>query len=326
MKYVIVGTGNISNTYVKAISELEHSELVGCISRSGKHLPANAEAPCWPSLAAVKADFDAVIVTTPNGLHCQGAIEAAKLGKHVLTEKPLGITIEQVDQAIAACEQAGLTLAVCFQRRTSPDNQAIKELLSKNALGRIFSADLSAKFYRGQDYYDSAAYRGGYDIDGGGPFMQQACHNLDLYTWFFGLPTKVVSTMGTFAHNIQAEDHGAALLKYDNGMIGSVVASTATWPGFAARLEVHSDKGSFTMTDDVISQWHFEDIPNPSDSNFNYNHDGATSAAVDDCSAHKSILLDFEDAIAQGRAPLANAQSARQTTALISQIYQSTNW
>ncbi|MCB0643436.1 MAG: Gfo/Idh/MocA family oxidoreductase [Phaeodactylibacter sp.] len=321
MKYVILGTGNISNTYVQALEALPASELVGCVSRSGKSPAARRDLPTWPTLEAVTADFDAVIVATPNGLHSAGVIAAAQLGKHALTEKPLGIKKADMDQAIAACKANNLTLGVAYQRRTAPDNKAVKQLLEQGTLGRIFAADLSAKFYRDQAYYDSADYRGGFAIDGGGPFMQQACHNIDIYTWFFGMPTQIHSFMGTFTHQIEAEDHGAALLRYENGMIGTIIASTATKPGFAARLEVHSDLGSFTMVDDRITEWHFEASPNPSDTQFHYAHDGATSASVSDSSAHQQIILDFEEAVRSGREPIASGVSAGLTSELILGIY-----
>lgn len=321
MRYVLVGTGNISNTYVAALAQLPGSELVGGVSRTGRALPAAPDLPCWSSLALVDQPFDAVILATPNGLHHQGAIEAAALGKHVLTEKPLDISLAAMDQMMAACAEAGVTLAVCYQRRTSPDNRAVKALLDAGTLGRIYAADLAAKFYRDQAYYDSGDYRGGMALDGGGPFMQQACHNLDIYSWFFGLPTQVVSMLGTFAHQIEAEDHGAALMRHAGGMIGTVVASTATRPGFAARLEIHAERGSLMLTDDAISFWDIEAVANPADRAFEYAHQGATSAAVTDTSAHKAILRDFEAAVREVREPIASAASARLTTELILQIY-----
>lgn len=323
MKYIIIGTGNISNTYVHAIAEMPGSQVVGCMSRTGKRLPASPEVPSWQNLESISTDYDAVIITTPNGLHCEQIIAAAKLGKHIIVEKPLGINSQEMEKAINAAETAGVTLAVAYQHRTAPDNKAIKRLIGKGALGNIFAADLAVKFYRDQAYYDSAEYRGGYEMDGGGPFIQQACHNIDLYVWFFGMPEKVVSMMDTFTHQMEAEDHGAALLKHKNGMISTFIASTSTKPGFAARLEVHSDQGSFTLIDDVITQWHFEDIPNPASSSFSYAHDGATSASVSDTSAHKKIIEDFEQVVKIGGTPIADGPGAKATTELILQIYHS---
>ncbi|MBR9920481.1 MAG: Gfo/Idh/MocA family oxidoreductase [Bacteroidetes bacterium] len=321
MNYVIIGTGNICNTYLSAIENIPESKIVGCVSRSHNSLSANPAIPCWPSLDAVSVDFDAVIVATPNGLHCDGIIAAANLGKHVITEKPLGIQVDKMDAALEACAAAGVSLAVAYQRRTSPDNKSVKALLETGALGQVIAADLSAKFYRDQAYYDSAEYRGGYAIDGGGPFIQQACHNIDIYTWFFGMPEKVVSMLGTFTHRMEAEDHGAALLRHADGMIGTIVASTSARPGFAARLEVHTTKGSFTLTDEVITDWQMEGVANPSDQSFQYAHEGATSASVSDSSAHEAIIKDFENVVRSGGVPIADGESARQTSALILRIY-----
>ena len=120
---------------------------------------------------------------------------------------------------------------------------------------------------------------------------------------------------------MEAEDHGAALLRYADGMIGTIIASTATRPGTAARLEVHTEKGSFTMTDDLITAWHFEDIPNPGQGQSAYAHDGATSAVVSDTSAHQLILADFERVIREGGEPIASGRSARETSSVILEIY-----
>ena len=161
MRYVIIGTGSICNTYVQAISEIG-GEVVGVVSRSGRSPSSRPDLPSWQSLDVVDLEYDAVCVATPNGLHHQGIIEAARLGKPVLTEKPLDVSIEAMDTAIAACRDAGVTLAVAFQRRTAPDNQAIKQLLDQDAFGRVFAVDVIAKFYRPQSYYDSDVYRGSF--------------------------------------------------------------------------------------------------------------------------------------------------------------------
>ncbi|HEX5127069.1 MAG TPA: Gfo/Idh/MocA family oxidoreductase, partial [Rhodocyclaceae bacterium] len=208
-----------------------------------------------------------------------------------------------------------------YQRRMSPDNLVLKKLFDRQAFGRIYAVDLACKFWRDQAYYDSGAYRGGLDIDGGGPFIQQASHNIDLYIWFFGMPSKVVSMMGTFAHDIEAEDHGAVLFKHDNGMIGTVVASTAARPGFPARLEVHCEKGSFSTIDDRIAMWAIDDIGNPAHAVPSNTEDSSKNAAISDTSRHEAIIRDFEAAVREKRQPLADAASARQTTELILKIY-----
>nr|AFW03749.1 oxidoreductase domain protein [Sodalis praecaptivus] len=323
MKYVIVGTGNISGTYADALQAVAGCELTGFISRRqpSHGLAGHPSLPCWPTLAEVDKPFDAVIVATPNGLHPHSAIEAAGLGKHILVEKPLAITVAAMDNMIDAARQHGVTLAVSYQRRSYPDNLAVKALLARGALGRIYSADLSCRFWRDQPYYDSAEYRGGYRLDGGGVFMQQASHAIDTYIWLFGMPARLHGELATFAHQMEAEDHGAVVLRYDNGMIGTIVASTCARPGYPPRLEVCCEKGTFTLLNDCIDVWQIEGVDNPAQPRPPLADNGASSATLNDSRRHQAILADFERAVAEGEPPLAAADDARRATELILQIY-----
>ena len=321
-RYVIVGSGNISRTYLKAIDRSPGLELAGVVSRSGRRIENSPEElPVYASLTEVDVPFDAVILCTPNGLHHVGAREAAKLGKHVLTEKVLEINRANMDAMIADCEAAGVKLAVSYQRRMSPENQLLKKLLDDGALGRVFAADMRVKFWRDEAYYNSGAYRGGYEIDGGGAFIQQAAHNVDLFCWFFGMPEKVVSMLGTQAHDIEVEDHGTALLRYANGMLGSITASSAAKPGFSPVLEIHTDKGTVVLINDEISTWEIEGVGNPSNKKDFEVHSGADSAAVEDTAGHEAILQDFAEAVREGRDPAVPAGSGRLATDLVLEIY-----
>ncbi|TCW17581.1 putative dehydrogenase [Raoultella sp. BIGb0138] len=321
MKYVIVGSGNISNTYLRAVKNIDHADIVGCVSRSCRAPQSAPDLACWNSLDAVDRPFDAVIITTPNGLHHQSAIAAAQAGKHILVEKPLDITLAAADQIINRAEKAGVVLAVAFQRRTYPDNMAVKKMVDSGVLGKCYAADLSCRFWREQAYYDSAEYRGGYEIDGGGVFIQQAAHNIDNYIWLFGMPARVTSELATFAHRMEAEDHGAVLLRHANGMIGTIVASTCARPGYAARLEVCCEKGTFTLTDDRITQWDIDGVANPASTLVTAADDGARSAVVTDTSRHEAILHDFARAVKTGSSPLCSGRDARRTTQLVLEIY-----
>jgi predicted dehydrogenase len=326
-RFVLVGSGNIANTYVQAFRGVPEASLVAVVSRSGArppHMTAAEGVEVKPSLRDVTRAFDAVILATPPGLHHQGALEAAALGRHVLTEKPLAITTEGADRAIAACNAAGVTLGCCYQRRLSPDNAAVRRLVVDGALGRLMAVDVSVKFYRGQDYYDSASYRGTWAVDGGGAFMQQASHQVDLYGWFFGRPTRVQAAAGTLAHHMESEDHGAAILVHDNGMIGTFVASTVARPGFPPRMEIHAEAGSVVMENDTVSQWLVPDVPNPSRPTSAPIHSeaGAGGAAVTDTSGHEAIISDFIQAVRQGRPPVAAGEEARLATELIVEIYR----
>ena len=331
MRFVIVGTGNIARTYLAAADRIPDVEVVGFVSRShrrsvepegsgGRPVYIGGGSEWARSLDDVQGDFEAVILATPPGLHHEGAAAAAFLGKHVLTEKPLDVTAAHMDAMIETCRRQGVKLGVAYQRRMSPDNQVMKTLLDRRALGRLYAADLHVKFWRDQAYYDNAPYRGTFAIDGGGPFVQQASHNIDLYTWFFGMPTRVMSMLGTFAHDIEVEDHGACLLRHDDGMIGTIVASTAARPGFAPRLEIHAERGSVVMENDVITRWDVDGIENPSRPPDGAIHSGE-SVAVTDTAGHEAILQDFIDAIREDREPAVTGESARMASDLILRIY-----
>jgi predicted dehydrogenase len=323
-RFVIVGSGNIAGTYLQAIGNVPEAMAVGMVSRSGRR-PDRAAASdtleVAESIAGIGTDFDAVILATPNGVHHEGCIAAAELGKHVLSEKVLEVSLQHVDAMIRACRTRGVKLGVTFQRRMSPDNVVVKDLLERKQLGRVFAADLSVKFYRDQAYYDSAPYRGTRDIDGG-PFMQQAAHNIDIYAWFFGMPETVLSMLDTFTHDIESEDHGVALLRHGNGMIGTITASTSTRPGFPARLEIHGERGTVILENDAITTWAVEGMSNPSRAGELEVHSGAASAAVTETAGHEAIIRDFIAAVREDREPAVSGESARRTTELILRIYE----
>ena len=322
LRFVVVGSGNICKTYLQVAKKLESAEIVGIVSRT-KTRPAEVsdEISIASTLHEIAVDFDAVILATPNGLHHRDAIQAAQLGKHVLTEKPLDITVENMDSMIAACSEAGVKLAVAYQHRKSPDNQTIKKLLDAGELGRILSADFTVYCWRDQAYYDSGEWRGGWAIDGGGPFIQQACHQVDLYVWFFGMPSTVLSMTDRFIHDIEVEDHGVGLFRHDNGMIGTFIASTNAYPGFEPVFTIISENGTVIMENGRITEWHIRDMENPSKEPEGALHSGAASAAVTDTALHEAIVDDFITAVTDDREPFVSGESARLTTELILQIY-----
>jgi predicted dehydrogenase len=324
IKFVIVGTGNISNTYVQAIANLPDCEIAGIVSRSGKvpsSITNNGNISIADSLRNLQIPFDAVILCTPNSFHHIGAIEAAGLGKHVLVEKPLDITIENCDSMINACRKANVKLGVAYQRRLSGDNPLLKKLIDENSLGRIFAVDMSVKYYRDENYYKSSPYRGTMTIDGGGPFMQQASHYIDLYGWLFGKPDKIISSLHTYIHHIESEDHGTALCLHQS-MTGTITASTATKPGFPARLEIHSDKGTVILENDVITYWSIDGLENPSPAVHMNKHTGAATALVNDTTNHEAIIKDFVRAIREDMEPMINGEAAKPATEIILEIYQ----
>jgi UDP-N-acetyl-2-amino-2-deoxyglucuronate dehydrogenase len=321
-RFAIIGSGNISRTYFKAVGKISEASVVALVSRNRTQpdfVPENIEIAS--TLGEIRAIFDGVIIATPNGLHHQGAVVAAHLGKHVFTEKPLDITTTNMERMIAACRENNVKLGVAFQHRMSPDNMTLKKLIDEDAFGRIYSADFAVRCWRDQGYYDSGEWRGTWKVDGGGPFMQQACHELDLYTWFFGLPDKVYSFTNTYGHDIEVEDHGVSIFRYDSGMTGSFIASTVAFPGFPPALTLHTEKGSVILTNGRITGWHIQGMDNPSKEPQGPIHSGAASAAVADTIGHEVLLRDFISAVHDNSEPLIPGESAKLATELALRIY-----
>lgn len=322
IKFVLIGSGNIGKTYLSAINKIPTAEIVGCVSSKDIKPDGFQNINFYKNLEDIDVNFDAVLIGTPNGLHHVSAIKAAELGKHVLCEKPIGISLDWIDKMIEACERNKVKLGVSYQRRFSSDNPIVKALIDNGSLGSIFSVDLSVKNYRDDSYYDSAAYRGTYELDGGGAFAQQACHYIDLYYWYFGKPSKVVSMLGTVIHDIEVEDHGVVICKHDSGMMSTITGSTACKPGFPAKMQIYSTKGNLCIENDVITHWDIEGIENPSVVDQNANtHTGAATAVVEDTTNHEFIINDFVGAIHENREPLITGESARNTTEIILEIY-----
>ena len=330
IKFALVGTGNIAGTYVKAASRVDEAEIVAAVSRNAERAAQfakeNSIAEGAGSLADIKGEFDAVMLATPNGLHHRDALEAFRLGKHVLTEKPLDVTVEKMQEMVKKAAEAGRLLGVTFQRRTVHDAQAVKKLLDRKAFGKVYAVDLAVKFFRPQSYYDSAEWRGTMEIDGGGPFIQQASHNVDTLVWMFGLPAKVFARTALVAHSgIEVEDHGVALLTYPDGMLCTVIASTAAAPGYPVRIELHTERGTVVLINDEITRWDIEGIPNPAQKMTETVHSGAGADGVKvaDTSGHEAIIADFCRAIVEGRAPLVPGTDGLRTGILIDTIYRS---
>ena len=152
--------------------------------------------------------------------------------------------------------------------------------------------------------------------------MQQGVHDVDLLTWFFGKPSQCVSMLDTFQHDIEVEDHGVALLRYPDGMIASITASTCTWPGFPPVMHIHTDKGSLIMENDRIAEWNFKDIPKPESTEDVEIHSTASSHRVKHTAGHEAVIRDFVAAVREDREPEISGRRARLTTEIILDIYQ----
>ena len=166
-------------------------------------------------------------------------------------EKPIDVSLEAADRLIDAARAAGVALTVISQHRFDPGLIELKRLLDEQALGRLVLGEASTKWYRTQAYYDSAAWRGTYAMDGGS-LMNQGVHYVDLLRWCMGPPAEVTAVCTTQAHQIEVEDTALAIVRFASGAVGTILSSTAAFPGFPQRLEITGTEGTVTVEDGQI--------------------------------------------------------------------------
>lgn len=259
----IIGCGMIASFHAKAIADIRDAKLVSCYARRKEAAESFAkEHACsaYDSLEEMLADpnLDVVTICTPSGAHMEPAIQAAKAGKHVIVEKPLEITLKRCDRIIEACQKAGVVLATIFPSRFHDSSRLIKKAIEQQRFGTLTLGDAYVKWFRTQEYYDSGAWRGTWELDGGGALMNQAIHSVDLLSWFMGPVAEISAKTATLAHDrIQVEDVATASIRFANGALGVIEATTAAYPGMLKKIEIHGSKGSAVMVEEDITVWDF---------------------------------------------------------------------
>ncbi|MCA1808977.1 MAG: Gfo/Idh/MocA family oxidoreductase, partial [Lentisphaerae bacterium] len=194
--------------------------------------------------------LQAVSICTPSGLHYRGALEAARAGRHVLSEKPLDITLDHMDRMIEGCDKAGVKLGCIFQKRTTVSSLLAKKALQKKMLGKLLLGDCSQKYYRSPAYYRTADWRGTWKLDGGGALMNQAVHGIDLLLWLMGDVESVFTYSGTLVRKIEVEDTSISVVRFKSGAFGNIIGTTSVVPGQGCRTEIHGERGTIKLLED----------------------------------------------------------------------------
>ena len=230
----LVGCGRISRNHFDAIAKVDGLELAAVCDTDVERARQAGETYGVPSYRALDemlraGDFDVVAICTPSGLHSPQGIAAARAGKHVVTEKPMSLTLRQADDLVRACDDAGVQLFVVKQNRLNPPIQLIKRAVDKGRFGRIYMANVTVRWQRPQEYYDAEPWRGTWEFDGGA-FMNQASHYVDLIQWLVGPVESVMGKTATQARRIEAEDSGIGVLKFRSGALGVIEVNVLTYP------------------------------------------------------------------------------------------------
>jgi predicted dehydrogenase len=333
--FAIIGCGLISKFHARAIADVPGAELVACYDRvpeAADRLAAETGCKAYHSLEALLADprVEVVTVATPSGAHLEPAVAAARAGKHVIVEKPLEITLERCDAIIRACEESDVVLSTIFPSRFHDVCQLIKKAVDAGRFGRLVLGDAYVKWWRSQQYYDSGAWRGTWELDGGGALMNQAIHSVDLLLWFMGPLAEVRAEFAMLGHErIAVEDVAVAALRFANGALGTIEATTAAYPGHKKRIEIHGTAGGAIMEEEDLVFWQFAQ-PQPEDEEIqrkmSQRVSGSGGAADPAAIGHHGHARQFADvlrAIQTGGKPLVDGPEGRRAVEAILAIYLS---
>ena len=337
MKFGIIGAGMIGRFHAKAIAAMNGGELHSVYAlrkESAEALAEESGAKPYTDLDAFLADPELEIVTiaTPSGAHLDPSLAALKAGKHVICEKPLEITTDRIDMLMGAAEMSGKTIAAILNRRFHPGMDAFKRAVDGGRFGTLTSASAYVKWYRDQSYYDSAAWRGTWALDGGGALMNQSIHTVDALLYLAGPVKAVQANTACLAHErIEVEDIVVALVEFESGARGVIECSTCTWSkeGHPARVQLSGTDGSVFLADESFEVWDFrEERPEDVEIQRTLMKGQEAGLGANDPSAinfyqHQRNFEEVVNAINDGREPQTSSSEARKSVALIQAIYES---
>jgi UDP-N-acetyl-2-amino-2-deoxyglucuronate dehydrogenase len=329
-RFVIQGTGLIAAFHARAIQELTNAQLVGFCGRTAEKAQKLADAfncSAYTSLDRALDNADILCIATASGLHLEGAVAAARRGKHALVEKPLEITTARIDQMIAAHRASGTRLGCIFQLRHIPALQPIRKALQEGRFGTVTHVGVHVPWWREQAYYNESTWHGKWELDGGGALMNQAIHMIDLLLDLFPMPDTVKAVTSSVGHGIETEDAAVVALKWNNGMLGVIHGTTSAWPGNPRRLEIFGTEGAVVLTDNTLTQYAFKQT-RPEDAEILSTFGGRTETGAGASAPgamthayHTECFKAFIQALENNDFSDANALSARRSVALIQQVY-----
>lgn len=317
----IIGLGMALKPHLKSLEELaQRVDIAACFTPSAERRAAFAAAnrhPVVDSLDAILTDtsIDVVLVLTPPMSHLDLVEQCAKAGKHVLLEKPIDFTSARGERQIAAMEKAGRKFAVMLQHRFRDASRKLRAAVQSGELGELVSASASIRWWRTPEYFAQPG-RGMKSRDGGGVLITQAIHTLDLFQSLTGPITKVTAFAKTSPlRRIDTEDIVAGAVEFRNGAIGTIDATTVSYPGFPEKLELACSNATAVLNAETLDIY-FKD-------GRHVHHEGAASRSggADPMAfpndAHKGLIVDFLDAIDRNREPESSGRESLKVMRLI---------
>lgn len=325
----VVGLGMAAKPHALALNALKDViDVRGAFARSEDARYQFCDTYGLPEAKDVQSlaqdpSVDALLLITPPNARSELVSLFAEHGKHILSEKPLERTVSAAEQIVACCDAASVFLGVVFQHRFRAASQALGVLLADGRLGAVRVVRVEVPWWRDQSYYDEVG-RGSYARDGGGVLISQAIHTLDLMLSLTGPVASVQASCATTAfHTMEAEDLVTGALEFESGALGSLFATTASFPGDAESIALDCDKGSAVLKAGVLKV-HWRDGKQET-----FGEEAATGGGADPMAFpfdwHKSLIAEFAESVKAGRQPRVTGLQALGVHRLIAAIETSSH-
>ena len=327
VSFGIVGCGIIARFHALAIGDVPGARLLGACSKtyqSTEKLCSEFHARPFASYEELLAEpeLDVVVICTPSGDHAGQILSALRAGKHVVVEKPMCLTMAEADAVVAEAEKLGRMVCVISQTRFSDGVQAIKQAIDRGEMGRLVSASLTMRYFRSQDYYNMAQWRGTLAGDGGGVLMNQGIHGIDVLCYLMGMPVGVTGYSRTLLRDIEVEDTAVAAVEFENRALAVIDATVCSQPAMPRKLMICGEKGSVVLEEDSIVQWN---LPTPCPV-MGSGSAGGSGAADPKGITHQNHTREYRnimDHLCNGAPLLLDSRQGRMPLSVILGIYES---
>jgi UDP-N-acetyl-2-amino-2-deoxyglucuronate dehydrogenase len=329
LKFALIGCGRISHKHSELLgnNQIDGAKLVSVCDideEKAKKLADKFNIPYYTDMEKIlkNEDIDVVSILTPSGMHCEHTLKIAKYKRHIVVEKPMALTLDDADSMIRACDENGIRLFVVKQNRYNLPVQQLKKALDDNRFGKLVLGTVRVRWCRPQEYYDQDSWRGTWKYDGG-VLTNQASHHIDLLEWCMGDVESVFAKSVTALVDIEAEDTAVVTLKFQNGALGIIEATTAVRPkDLEGSISIMGETGSVEIGGFAVNEikhWNFKDTIQ-SDNNIN---DFSVNPPNIYGFGHKAYYEHVVDCISNDKKALVDGLVGRKSLELINAIYES---
>lgn len=330
LNFGLVGCGRIAKRHSELLG---HGEIVGArlaaicdiVASKAQAIATQFDVPAFTDMheMANAVDLDAFVVLTESGRHAEHVIDLARYGKHIVVEKPMALTLGDADAMIRACDAAGVKLFVVKQNRFNIPVQKLREAMAAGRFGKLVMGTVRVRWARPQAYYDQDSWRGTWALDGG-VLTNQASHHVDLLEWMMGDVDSVFAKATTALVDIEAEDTAVVVLKFANGALGVIEATTAVRPkDLEGSISILGEKGTVEIGGFAVNQmkhWNFvEQAEDDAEVIQRYSVNPPSVYGY----GHKAYYDHVVDAISNGKKQLVDGLEGRRSLELINAIYES---